>query len=447
MNQAEAVDILIVGAGLAGLTAARRLAEAGRSVLVLEASGRVGGRTLSHPLQNDVIDLGGQWVGPTQRRVLALARELGVATFPQHTDGRKILAVNGRHRTYRGTVPALPPAALAELQLALLRIDRAVRQTPPEQPAALRPGWDGQTVAHWLRSHLRTADAQAVLVGAVRSVFAAEPEELSLLYFLSYVRAAGGIMPLVEVRGGAQQDRLAGGAQQLAQRLADRLGDNVRLHTPVTAVRQDADSVVVEAGGALFCGRAALVALPPAVAGQIRYEPDPPPARAALTDNAPMGAVIKCVVAYPQPFWRAAGFSGDALCDAAPFQLVFDDSPADGAFGALVAFILGAAARRWSGRTRGERARAVCNSFAALFGPDAARPLAYLDKDWSAEPWSRGCYAGIMPAGLLSSIGAALRQPFGRIHWAGTETATVWTGYMDGAIQSGERAAEELLHR
>ncbi len=447
MDQPYIEDVLVIGAGLAGLTAARRLAEAGRSVLVLEASGRVGGRTLSHPLQGDMIDLGGQWVGPTQRRALALARELGVATFPQHTAGRKILAVNGHRRTYRGTVPALPPAALAELQLALLRIDRAARQAPPEQPAALRPAWDSQTVAGWIGRHLRSADARAVLVGAVRSVFAAEPEELSLLYFLSYVRAAAGIMPLVEVRGGAQQDRLAGGAQQLAQRLAERLAGRVRLHTPVTALRQDADGVAVEAGGALFRGRAALVALPPAMAGQIRYEPAPPPARAALTAGAPMGAVIKCVVAYPQPFWRAAGFSGDALCDAAPFQLVFDDSPADGAFGALVAFILGAAARRWSGRGRGERARAVCSSLAALFGPAAARPLAYLDKDWTAEPWSRGCYAGIMPPGLLSSIGAALREPFGRVHWAGTETATVWTGYMDGAIQSGERAAEELLRR
>jgi monoamine oxidase len=446
---AHSSDVVVVGAGLAGLYAARELAAHGKQVVVLEARDRVGGRTLGHALQGDTIDLGAQWIGPTQRRVLALARELGIATFPQYHAGAKVLSVGGRRSTYRNTIPGLPLRSLLDLQLALTRIDWLARQVPLDQPALARRAaeWDRLSVADWFDRNVRQPDARAVLTGAVRAIFAAEPDELSLLFFLFYVHSGGGMMSLVEIKRGAQQDRLLGGTQQLSQRLAEQLGDRVRLNHAVTRISHDARGVAVAAGGATYRAQAAIVAIPPALASQIRYSPALPTERYRLARAMPMGKVIKCVIAYEQPFWRAAGYSGEALSDAGPVQLVFDDSPRDGQHGALVAFILGAAAREWSGRGRAARARAVCEQLAEFFGPQAAQPLAYVDQDWATEPWSMGCYVGILPPGALTSYGAALREPVGPIHWAGTETAQIWNGYMDGAIESGERAAREILQR
>lgn len=449
LGRARDADVVVVGAGLAGLVAARDLVGQGARVVVLEARDRVGGRTLSHALLGDQIDLGAQWVGPTQRRVLELARELGVPTFPQFHAGQKVLTLGGRRSTYRNTIPSLPLLGLAELQLAISRIDWMARQVPRDNPAAARraAAWDAATVAEWLGRNVRRADARAVLRIAINAIFAAEPEELSLLFFLFYVRSGGGLMRLSEIKNGAQQDRLRGGAQQLALRLAARLGDRVVLNSPVTAIEHGARGVLVRAGGERYRASAAIVAIPPALAGAIRFRPALPPARAELARAMPMGKVIKCVLAYPRPFWRDAGLSGEALCDDGPVRLVFDDSPADAAHGALVAFILGEAAREWGQRSRAERARAVCDQLAAFFGPQAAAPAAYLEQDWAREPWSKGCYVGILPPGALTRYGAALREPVGPIHWAGTETAVMWNGYMDGAIESGERAAREVLGR
>ncbi len=446
MTSAPRFDTVIVGGGLAGLTAARELARHGRSCCVLEARERVGGRTLSHGLLSDTIDLGGQWIGPTQHRVRALAAELGVATFPQYQAGRKILALAGKRQTYRGTIPGIAPLALLDLQLALWKIDWLARQVPTAAAftAPHARAWDTQTMAEWMTTTMRTEAAQAVLTGAIRAVFAAEPHDLSLLFVLFYARSAGGIMKLVEIRGGAQEWRLIGGAQQLSIRLAAQPGVQVICDTPVTAIRQDADGVDVVTGGQVYRASRAVVAVPPAVAQQIAFDPLPPPNRAALLAQVPMGRVIKCIIAYRTPFWREQGFSGEVVTDGAPGQIVFDDSPHDTSFGALVMFILGDAATTWAQRSRAERLKAVCTQLGALFGPTASTPIAYLDHDWTAERWSKGCYVGIFPPGVLTAHGAALREPFGRIHWAGTETATIWNGYMDGAIESGMRAAHEI---
>jgi monoamine oxidase len=299
------------------------------------------------------------------------------------------------------------------------------------------------TVEQWLNRHVRAQPAREVLTAAVRAIFAAEPRELSLLHFLFYLHSGGGLMPLVEIRGGAQQTRILGGAQQIAARLAEPL--HVVLNSPVHAITQHAESVTVHAQTGTYQARHAIVAVPPILAGKIDYTPQLPQARAALHAQMPMGAVIKCIMAYSRPFWREAGFSGEAVTNGEVVQVVFDDSPHNASYGMLVAFMLGDAARRWSTSPVGERAQVVRAELARLFGPQASTPIAYLDKDWTVEPWSRGCYVGLMPPRLLTQHGEALRAPVGRIHWAGTETATHWNGYMDGAIQSGERAASEIL--
>lgn len=445
----RSADVLVVGAGLAGLYAARELARQGMNVYVLEARDRVGGRTLSHPLLNDTIDLGAQWVGPTQHRVLALARELGIATCPQAHRGKNVLLLGGQRGTYRGTIPALPLAGLAQLQLAIMQIDRLARTVPLDDPASAPRAaeWDALTVGEWLGTKVRRADARAVLRIAVNAIFAAEPEELSFLFFLFYVHSGGGLMSLSEIKRGAQQDRLVGGAQQLSQRMAAQLGERVVLNAPVTAIDYGKQGVTVSTAIGRYHARLAIVAIPPTIAGEINYSPALPHPRQQLTAAMPMGRVIKCLLAYQRPFWRTSGFSGTALCDDGPVRMVFDDSPPTGEHGALVAFILGSAADTWAERPRAERARVVCEQLVRCFGPQAAQPAAYLDQSWASEQWSAGCYVGVLPPGALTRHGDALRAPVGPIIWAGTETAQVWNGYMDGAIESGERAAREALAR
>ena len=275
LGRERTADVIVVGAGLAGLYAARELAARGVDVRVLEARNRVGGRTLSHPLLGESVDLGAQWVGPTQRRVLALAHELGVEIFPQAHRGKNVLLLNGQRGVYRGTIPALPLAGLAALQLAIMRIDRLARTVPLDDPAAARRAaeWDAQTAGDWLQRHVRRDNARAVLRIAINAIFAAEPEELSLLFFLFYVHSGGGLMSLSEIRRGAQQDRLVGGAQQLSERMAAQLGQRVILNSPVTAIAHDAKGVTVQSGSGRYRARAAIVALPPTLAGAIHYHP------------------------------------------------------------------------------------------------------------------------------------------------------------------------------
>jgi monoamine oxidase len=191
--------------------------------------------------------------------------------------------------------------------------------------------------------------------------------------------------------------------------------------------------------------RRAVVAIPPTLAGRIAYDPPLPAYRDQLTQRFPMGSCVKCLAFYEEPFWRADGLSGSAVSDPGPASIVFDNSPPDGSPGIIVGFLEGHWARELGRVSEEERRTAVLTNFARLFGPRAASPEQYLERNWGEEEWSRGCYVGYTPPGVLTAYGPAIRAPIGPLHWAGTETATVWNGYMDGAIQSGERAAREAL--
>jgi monoamine oxidase len=300
------------------------------------------------------------------------------------------------------------------------------------------------TVESWKRKNVKTRGAKALIDTAVRAVFAAEPSELSLLFFLYYLRHGGGLMRLSEITNGAQETRLAEGFQEVSKRLAASLGEKVVLEAPVRRIEQTERGVrVVSDAGEVRCERV-IVALPPTLAGRIDYEPAMPASRDALTQKMPMGSVIKCIAFYDKPFWREAGYSGEALSDVGAVKLVFDDSPEDGSHGALVGFFMGKDARHYSGKGAEERKKAALDSFTRFFGPQAASAVEYVDQDWPAERFSRGCYAGLMGPGVLSAHAHALRTPVGRVHWAGTETARVWMGYMEGAVEAGERAADEV---
>jgi monoamine oxidase len=451
MNQANApeqADVVVVGAGMAGLIAARDLLAANVSVLVLEARNRVGGRLLNHTLENGaVVELGGQWVGPTQDRVLALAEELGLRLFPTYAEGEHFLTMDGSVKRYVGEDFALPEDASADVEEAWERLQQMADEVPLGEPwSAENAGtWDAQTLDSWLVANAKTEIGLGYWRTMVPALFSAETAEMSLLHFLFYCRSGGTLDRLVDTHGGAQESRLEGGSQQLALRLADRLGDAVRLGSPVLAIRQDERGVEVTHDGSMVRAGRAIVALPPTLAGRIRYSPALPPLRDQLTQQVPMGYVTKVQVAYPEPFWRAEGLSGSVFSLDDEVSVIFDNSPQDLSCGVLLGFLEGKHARRTGKLPPEERKELVLSVLARFFGPRAADPEEYVEKDWAAEEWSRGCYGGRFGTGVWTGYGQALREPVGRIHWAGTETAEVWNGYMDGAVRSGERAAREVL--
>lgn len=440
-------DVVVVGAGLAGLTAARELTGAGLDVQVLEARDRVGGRTLNQSVgerPEDVVELGGQWVGPTQLEVLALADDLGLETYPTNAEGKNLFEANlGKVKRYSGTIPMLGPLVMADYGRADLRLKRLIKKVTAEAPweAPKAEELDEQTFATWIRGAARTRTAREALAMVCRAVFSVEPADVSLLHVLFYAASSGGWDDLLDTEGGAQQDRIVGGSQLISLRMAEELADRVRLSSPVTSIRTEADGVVA---GELRARRA-IVAIPPALAGRIEYDPPLPGPRDQLTQRMPMGSVIKTMAIYDEPFWREQGLSGQATSLPGPAQVIFDNTPFNGSPGVLLAFLEGREARLLGRASEAERREAVTGGLARIFGPQAAKPSGYIEKDWSAEPYSRGCYAGVLGPGAWTAYGTWLRDPIDRIHWAGTETATRWMGYFDGAVQSGKRSAAEVL--
>lgn len=440
-------DVAIVGAGLAGLTAARALRARDVSCVVLEASDRVGGRTRNHAFEDGtVVEVGGQWIGPTQDRLAALAGELGIGTYPTYDEGEHLLHREGELRRYRGQGYGLPPHVLAELAVAQWRIERMAESIPLDAPWTARRAarYDSQTLATWMRRNVRTELGRTFLRLVTEAVFSAEPEDMSLLHFLFYVHSGGGLDSLTGTRGGAQDARFVGGSQAISERMATELGDAVRLDSPVLSIAHHPGGLRLAGDwGAVEVSRA-IVTAAPAVIGRIGFDPPLSGRRAQLHAKAPPGYVIKCMARYGRPFWREHGLSGQAASATHPAAITFDNSPADGSCGVLLAFLEGGHGRRAAALDSERRRQLVLDGFATFFGPQAREPLEYVEQDWAEEQWIRGGYGAHFGPGTWTSYGRLLREPEGRVHWAGTETSPVWNGYMDGAVRSGERAATEV---
>ena len=439
-------DVIVVGAGMAGLKAAMELEAQGHSVLILEARDRVGGRLKPGEIAGQVIDRGGQWVGPTQKLLLAEAEAQGVKTYLQYDKGKQILHYKGKRRTYSGDIPSLPLHALLELGLVQKRWDREMMTLPAEAPWTAPDAmlWDGQTLESWIRRNIRTEGARTFARIVCRAVFCAEPEQMSYLFFLEYLRSGHGVEELIGVKGGAQEAKFLGGAHSIARKMAEGLKSPIHFETPVRALHQDDSGVTLRTDKGDFRAARVVIAIPPALASRIHYDAPLPSLRDGLMQRMPMGSVIKVHIAYDKPFWRKKGLAGMAVSDAHAFNVAFDQTPEDESVGILVGFIDGDHAVEMSSMGDNARREEVVKALVDYFGPEAREPIDYVDQDWTAEEWSRGCYVAHMAPGVMTRFGEALRAPIGRIHWAGTETATEWQGYMDGALQSGIRAAKEV---
>jgi monoamine oxidase len=452
-------DVVVVGAGFAGLTAALKVAQAGKSVIVLEARGRVGGRAHNASIAGGAItERGATFIGPTQDHIAKLAQDMGVTTFPTYDNGDNVYIRDGNRMTYSDTGPtgtAPPdPVILPDLALVVAQLDQMSTQVPVDAPwsASNAGAWDNQTLESWTNSHSVTPQFRQLVPVATRPIFGAEPRELSLLFTLFYIAASGNEQNAgtfernFNTRGGAQESRFAGGSQLITRRMARLLGKkHILLKHPVKRIDQRRHGVLVESKHLRVHAKRAIVAIPPTLAGRIKYRPALPAERVQLTNRTPQGTLIKVAVVYDRPFWRDAGLTGTAVTTDGYVNATFDDSPESGSPGVVFGFIGGDNARNFSRLDPGARRSAVLNQFVQFFGPQASSAIDYVESNWSTERWTRGCPVGIPGLGALTAYGPALRRPVGKIHWAGTETSTYWNGYMDGAVRSGERAAAEVL--
>jgi len=439
-------DVIVVGAGISGLVTARRLSARGRRVVVLEARDRVGGRTFNETTaQGTPQEMGGQFVGPTQDAVLALARELGVATYPTYDEGEHIQLWRGRIKRYKGTIPPVPLHVLADFGWVQRRLERLAIQVPLDAPwTAPRARFlDAKTLGGFMDDHFRTRDGREMADLGVRAVWTCDPDELSLLHALFYLRSGGLLDRLLAVRDGAQQDRFVGGSQELSLRMTKALAEPVRLACPARRIRSDRAGVVVDTDGDTLEAKFAVVTAQPALIARIVFDPALPASHAHLLERFTGTPALKMMAIYPEPFWRGTGLSGQSASDAGPYEVTFDNSPPSGRPGVLMTFAEGRHALSLRERTKEERRLLYLQHLGRLFGAEALASTEYLEHDWAGDPWSRGCLSHL-PPGALTAAGPALREPHGRIYFAGSERATRWAGYMDGAVRSGEAVASTL---
>ncbi|WP_181718889.1 flavin monoamine oxidase family protein [Nocardia gipuzkoensis] len=443
------VDFCVIGGGFAGLTAALRLRQMGRSVALLEARDRLGGRTFTEVREDGSwIDRGGAWIGPGQDRIQALMTEFGVPSYKQYTDGEAMMVVDGKQHRYTGTIPwTMSPWAAMNLGAVFLELGHMCKSVPLEAPWAAKKAdkWDQVSLAHWLESNILSKPAHDLLETAIAGCYTSAASEVSLLFVLYQMASGGGPSFVLGVKDAAQDARPVGGMGAIYRPMAAELGDSIHLSQPVRCIHQDADGVRVRAEDLTVRARRAIVAVPLAIADKISYKPMLPVDRSFLHQRMPSGSIIKTSVVYDEPFWRGDGLSGQSAAPGSPATITIDACTDTGRPGVLCVIIEGPIARHVGRLDDAERRGAVLGALVERFGRKAGSPVDYIEQDWSAERYSGGGMLSHAPTGVLTQFGHALREPCGRIHWAGTESSAVMCGWIDGAIRSGERAASEVL--
>ncbi|WP_159850423.1 flavin monoamine oxidase family protein [Nocardia sp. CY41] len=443
------VDFCVIGGGFAGLTAALRLKQMGRSVALLEARDRLGGRTFTEMRDDGAwIDRGGAWIGPGQDRVQALMTEFGVRSYKQYTDGEAMMVVDGKQHRYTGTIPwTMSPWAAMNLGAVFLELGHMCKAVPLEAPWAAKKAdkWDQVSLAHWLETNVLSKPAHDLLETAIAGCYTSAASEVSLLFVLFQMASGGGPSFVLGVKDAAQDARPIGGMGAIYRPMAAELGDSIHLSQPVRCIHQDDEGVMVRATGMTVRARRAIVAVPLAIASQISYRPMLPADRSFLHQRMPSGSIIKTSVVYDEPFWRDDGLSGQSVAPGSPATVTIDACGDTGHPGVLCVVIEGPIARQVGRLDDTERRRAVLDALVERFGRKAGTPVDFVEQNWSAERYSGGGMLSHAPTGVLTEFGRALREPCGRIHWAGTESSAVMCGWIDGAVRSGERAASEVM--
>ncbi|XP_046546289.1 amine oxidase [flavin-containing] B-like isoform X1 [Haliotis rubra] len=445
------VDVAVIGAGISGLSAACLLKKSGLSVAVLEARDRVGGRTytVKHPTHGSV-DVGGAYFGPTQNRVFRLIKELGLEVYNVNEEYRTVLYIHGSWSAYKGRLPCLRnPFSYLDQNNAIRTIDKMAAQVPLGAPwkAAKAKEWDSITVQEFIDSICWTREVKRIMKIFINTLFSSEGHQLSLLYFLQYIHGGQNFNRVSLITNGAQEKKVVGGTQQLSEGMSDWLGADVHLSSPVTSVTQDdAGAIVHTVDGKVVKCTYVISAMPLTLLSRVRFSPPLPGLKAQLIQRVPMGSVIKTNLFYSTPFWRELDLSGIAMSDNGPSATCFDDTKPDGSHPSIIAFILADQCRSLSQLTKEERKQKLCQQYAETFKcKKFLEPVGYVEKNWMEDEYSGGCYSVILPPGVLTQYGREIRKPHHRLYFAGTETATEWMGFMDGAIQAGERAAREVL--
>ena len=417
-------------------------------MLVLEARDRVGGRTLTREMHGRKIDFGGQFLGPTQTKALSLCARLGMKTVQTATSGRSVLELGGKIYRYTGEVPITAPLLeLLAYNNLMKKVDKLAKEVGAIEPwrAPQAAELDSITFAQWLGKHTRSAFVKEGFTVGVRSLLGFELDEMSALFFAWYCAQGGSLTEMLATTGGAQDCWIADGAQTLSERLALSLDGRIVLQSPVERIEQANGKVTVHAASGTVTAARAIVAMPPSLIREIEMIPPPPPERAELLERAVMGSLSKVIVLYRRPFWRDTDLNGFSASSVGPIVSTFDET-ADHAEGALLGFISGAPHRAWLDLDEAGRRSAVLDQLVRYLGEEAASPIDYREQLWPRERFSGGAPTNEYGLSGLSRLGPHLRAPTGLVHYAGTETAERWAGYLDGAIDAGERAAKEVVH-
>ncbi|ROS77779.1 putrescine oxidase [Curtobacterium sp. PhB130] len=442
-------DVVIIGAGVTGLTAATRLVAEGKTVAVLEARDRVGGRTWTNDIEGVTLEIGGQWVSPDQTALLETLDELGLETYDRYREGSSVyIDADGTRTEYTGDIFPLPEATANEIERLVSVVDEYVARVDPaapwESPDAKR--LDETSFRDWLHAlspdRVATDNVELFIAGAMLTKPA---HAFSALQALLMAASAGSFTNLVDADF-ILDKRVVGGMQQVSLRLAERLGDDVHLNAPVRMLRWTDEGVVAIAdGGIEVHARQALVAVPPPLYTRISYDPPLPRRQHQLHQHLSMGFVIKVHAVYDRPFWRDAGLSGTAF---SPYELVheaYDNTSHGKEQGTLVGFISDEHADAVFALSAEERKSRVLQSLAHYYGPEAADPVVYYESDWGTEEWTRGAYAASFDLGGLARYGADQRAAVGPIRFASSDLAGAGYQHVDGAVRIGREVASEIL--